>query len=524
MIGKTLDNKYRIISELGQGGMGVVYLAEHTAGIGKKFAIKSLFPTLSHDPHFRELFYREATHQTLLDHPNIVRTDFFEEDGQFFLVTEYVDGQDLSKLIKARGQLREKDALSILKDVLSGLEFAHTKGIIHGDIKPSNILIGKSGIAKITDFGIAVLVGRGGLISSPWYISPEQIMHPGQLDLRTDIYSLGLVLYEMLAGAMPFDGETDFSVQDQQLHAPPPNLHLKNPEISEKVAEIVLKAMAKNPAERFQDCTEFLQCVHEQEKQRSEEEAKLKAEAESRKRTGQGSNRAGKFFFSYARADSEFVLKLAEDLRSIGTNLWLDQLDIPGGARWDRAVEEALHASPCLLVVLSPASVASNNVMDEVSFGLETDKRIVPILFKDCAIPFRLKRLHYIDFRVGYDDGFKRLIQTIKTVDQLPTPPEGETDLLERLRKQMLVARTSWELRQLLYELDAYLANDPHSPEARLLKDKMQGAMRHAEDMEYPRSKAPPRVILSRFSLLFLLVILGIIVFLLSRFFGRVPG
>ena len=131
----------------------------------------------------------------------------------------------------------------------------------------------------------------------------------------------------------------------------------------------------------------------------------------------------GKFFFSYARADSEFVLKLAADLRSNGTNVWLDRLDIPGGARWDRAVEEALHASPCLLVVLSPASVASNNVMDEVSFGLENEKRIVPILFKDCPIPFRLKRLQYIDFRAGYDEGFARLVQALKPVDQLPTPP-----------------------------------------------------------------------------------------------------
>ena len=131
----------------------------------------------------------------------------------------------------------------------------------------------------------------------------------------------------------------------------------------------------------------------------------------------------GKFFFSYAHADSEFVLKLAKDLRSIGTNLWLDQLDIPGGARWDDVVEEALHASPCLLVVLSPASVASNNVKDEISFGIENGKTILPILYKNCDIPFRLKRLQYIDFRVGYNDGFKRLVQALKPVDQLPTPP-----------------------------------------------------------------------------------------------------
>ena len=262
--------------------------------------------------------------------------------------------------------------------------------------------------------------------------------------------------------------------------------------------------------------------LSEEEKQRSAGEAKRKAEEDKRKSIREESNRAGKFFFSYARADSEFVLKLAGDLRTTGTNLWLDQLDIPGGVRWDDAVQEALHACPCLLVVLSPASIASNNVMDEVSFGLETDKRIVPILFKDCAIPFRLKRLHYIDFRVGYDDGFKRLIQTLKTVNQLQTLPEGETDLLERLRKRMLVSSTSWELRELLYELEAYLAKYPHIPEARLLKDKMQDAMRHAEHMErpLPMEKAPAPMKLSPLRWLFGLVALGIIVYVLLRFLG----
>src|SRR5262245_38000794 len=146
MIGKTLGN-LRIISQLGAGGMGVVYLAEHVK-LGKRFAVKSLSSALSNNPHFRERFYREATNQALLDHPNIVQvTDFFDKDGKFFLVMEYVDGQDLSKLIKARGKLKEKDALSILRDVLSGLKFAHGKGMIHRDIKPSNILIDKNFIA-----------------------------------------------------------------------------------------------------------------------------------------------------------------------------------------------------------------------------------------------------------------------------------------------------------------------------------------------------------------------------------------
>src|SRR5215831_378522 len=275
MIGKTIRS-FRIVSEIGEGGMGVVYLAEHLE-LPKRFAIKSLSKSLSSDPQFRNRFYGEAQKQAILDHPNIVQvTDFFEAEGQFFLVMEFVDGQDLGKLIRAKGKLPEHEALPIFQDILRGLAFAHSKGVIHRDVKPSNVLIDSQGRARIMDFGIAILAGAGekrvtatgAVVGSPWYMSPEQIQRPRELDLRTDIYSLGIVLYEMLAGDVPFNGETDFSVQEQQIREPPPNLHQKHPEISEELAEIVLKAMAKNPAGRFQNCTEFLQCIQEYEGER----------------------------------------------------------------------------------------------------------------------------------------------------------------------------------------------------------------------------------------------------------------
>jgi len=272
MIGKTIRS-FRIVSEIGEGGMGVVYLAEHLE-LPKRFAIKSLSKSLSSDPQFRNRFYGEAQKQAILDHPNIVQvTDFFEAEGQFFLVMEFVDGQDLGKLIRAKGKLPEHEALPIFQDILRGLAFAHSKGVIHRDVKPSNVLIDSQGRARIMDFGIAILAGAGekrvtatgAVVGSPWYMSPEQIQRPRELDLRTDIYSLGIVLYEMLAGDVPFTGETDFSVQEQQIREPPPNLHQKHPEISEELAETVLKAMAKNPAGRFQNCTEFLQRIQEYE-------------------------------------------------------------------------------------------------------------------------------------------------------------------------------------------------------------------------------------------------------------------
>ena len=137
-----------------------------------------------------------------------------------------------------------------------------------------------------------------------------------------------------------------------------------------------------------------------------------------------------KIFFSYARADSEFVLKLAKDLRSAGINLWIDQLDIPPGDRWDSAVEKALVASPCLLVVLSPASVVSQNVMDEVALALARQKKVVPVLHRHCDIPFRIQRLQYIDFTAAYANGFTQLLTALNAAqppqtDQVTAPPAG---------------------------------------------------------------------------------------------------
>jgi serine/threonine protein kinase len=270
MAGKILGN-FRIVSEIGEGGMGVVYLAEHV-NLHKRFAIKSLSRALSGESDFRRRFFDEAQKQALLDDPNIVQvTDFFEESGEFFLVMEYVDGQDLSRLIKSKGKLAESEALPIVRDILKGLRFAHAKGLVHRDIKPSNVLVDKSGRARIMDFGIAIMAGgaeksltaAGVAIGSPWYMSPEHISRPREVDRRTDIYALGIVLYEMLTGSVPFDAETDFGVKEQQVRAPVPDPREKNSEISEGVAEIVLKAMAKNPAKRFQDCGEFLKAVED---------------------------------------------------------------------------------------------------------------------------------------------------------------------------------------------------------------------------------------------------------------------
>jgi serine/threonine protein kinase len=268
MIGKRLGN-LRLIAEIGEGGMGVVYLAEHVE-LGKRFAVKSLSKALQSDPSFRKRFKEEGQRQALLEHPNIVQvTDFIEEDDQFFLVMEYVDGEDLSQKIKSKGKLPEPEAVAIFRDILLGLQSAHAKGLVHRDMKPSNVRIDKSGRVRIMDFGIAILAGADGKrltatgapIGSPWYMSPEQIERPQEVDRRSDIYALGVLLYEMLTGEVPFDAESDFNVRSKQINAPIPDPREKNPAISKDMAQIIMKAMAKNPGKRFQDCIELLHAI-----------------------------------------------------------------------------------------------------------------------------------------------------------------------------------------------------------------------------------------------------------------------
>ncbi len=270
MIGKTLGN-LKIISEIGRGGMGVVYLAEHKT-LDKKFAVKSLSPALTEDFQFRERFYQEARNQALLDHPNIVQaTDFFEDNQQFFFVMEYVDGSDLGEIIRTRGKLPEDEALAIFKLILEGLDYAHNKGIIHRDVKSPNVIIDASGRPRITDFGIAVMFGSqrhtevGTPVGTAWYMSPEQITNPQNIDHRSDVYSAGILLYEMLTGEMPFDGNSEFSIKEKQVNAPRPDPREKNPEISAELAKIVLKAINKNPDNRFHGCAEFLDFIKKYE-------------------------------------------------------------------------------------------------------------------------------------------------------------------------------------------------------------------------------------------------------------------
>ena len=266
--GDILQGRYRIEKEIGRGGMGVLYLAGHNL-MPRKFAIKSLLPGMVQSRELRERFLAELNNHSQMEHPNIVQvTDCFEENDQLYVVMEYVDGTDLEKKIKNAGRLKELEALKILRDILEAVQYAHKKNIIHRDIKPSNILIGSDNRPRVTDFGIAILSNARRLtstssapIGTPCYMSPEQIRTPMNIDHRSDIYSLGILLYEMLSGDVPFDGETEFSIQEQQVSSPVPTSRLLSAGISESVARIIRKAMEKDAAMRYQDCAAFIKDI-----------------------------------------------------------------------------------------------------------------------------------------------------------------------------------------------------------------------------------------------------------------------
>ena len=259
MIGTVVGN-VRLVSEIGQGKLGTVYLAAHI-NVERQFAVRHLLPQIAQNELYREHFIREATAQFPLKHEKIVQFyNVVEKEDDVFLVMEYVDGETLDKHLENYGALPEDQALPICKDVLEALNFAHSNGVVHRDIRPSNIFITKEGNAKIMDFGIGLMpdgtrLGETGQISlSARYVSPEQITGSAMIDRRSDVYSMGIVTYEMLMGRAPFIGETNSEIYEKHLKATPKKIE----SISEDLNAIIMKALSKDPAKRFQGCAEFL--------------------------------------------------------------------------------------------------------------------------------------------------------------------------------------------------------------------------------------------------------------------------
>jgi len=269
LVGATLDNKYRVEKVLGRGGMGTVYKATHTA-IGQTVAIKVMHPHLAADRTAVKRFEREARAAARIRHPNAIFIYDFGETpaGLVYFVMEYVPGKTLSEIIFEQGPLPISRALPIMRQVCGAIHSAHSKGIIHRDLKPDNIIIDRETgqeIVKVLDFGIAKVIDDSNIthltktgiaIGTPDYMSPEQI-EGLDLDPRSDIYSLGVILFRMLTGHLPFTGPTPVAVVVKHLNEPPPRPRQLNPAISPEVEEVMLRVLAKKREERPQSAMEL---------------------------------------------------------------------------------------------------------------------------------------------------------------------------------------------------------------------------------------------------------------------------
>jgi serine/threonine protein kinase len=262
LVGQVFSNRYQIEREIARGGMAEVYLARDQS-LNRPVALKALFPEFAREPSFVERFRREAQAAANLNHPNIVSIyDWGQESGTYFIVMEFVEGRSLRELIHSEGPLEPGQAADIAAEIASALAFAHRSGVVHRDVKPGNVLLTESGTVKVTDFGIARagtsdgLTQTGSVMGTATYFSPEQAQGLA-VDGRSDVYSVGIVLYEMVCGVPPFTAESPVSVAYKHVREEPIAPTLRNPAVPPALEQIILSALAKDPEHRYQSADDL---------------------------------------------------------------------------------------------------------------------------------------------------------------------------------------------------------------------------------------------------------------------------
>ena len=262
MKGQKISDRYQIIKSIGEGGMANVYLAYDTI-LDRNVAVKVLRGDLATDEKFVRRFQREALSASSLNHPNIVEVyDVGEDNGQYYIVMEYIEGKHLKELLKKRGHLTITEVVDIMLQITDGMSVAHDSYIIHRDIKPQNIMILENGLVKITDFGIAMamnatqLTQTNSVMGSVHYLPPEQANGKGAT-LQSDIYSMGILMYELLTGKLPYRGENAVEIALKHLKEPLPSIREEIPNIPNSIENIIKKATAKNIKNRYADAREM---------------------------------------------------------------------------------------------------------------------------------------------------------------------------------------------------------------------------------------------------------------------------
>jgi eukaryotic-like serine/threonine-protein kinase len=257
-----VDGRYRIIRRIGSGGMADVYEAEDTQ-LGRRIALKLLYSRFAEDAEFVERFRREASSAAGLNHPNVVQVfDRGQWDGTYYIAMELLEGRNLKQIVREHGALEPALAVDIVLQILKAERFAHRRGVVHRDIKPHNVIVDDEGRAKVTDFGIARagasdMTETGSIMGTAQYLSPEQAQgHP--VDARSDLYATGIVLYELLAGTLPFDAESPVTIALKQVSEDPLPPRQRNPAVPPALDAVVLRALQEDPADRYQDADQFI--------------------------------------------------------------------------------------------------------------------------------------------------------------------------------------------------------------------------------------------------------------------------
>ena len=276
LTGKLLHGRYRVLRPIGDGAMGDVYLVQHRQHPELRFAMKVLKPHWAADSNFGARFRAEGKVLQRLDHPGIVPVhDSFEAEGALCMVLSFVEGESLAQRLRRRGPMDPDEALPIFKAVLAALDYAHQAGVVHRDVKPSNILIDLDDRPRLCDFGIAKKLGERGAtqigttLGTPAYMSPEQIRTPTEVDHRTDLYSAAVVLYQMLVGAVPFApdaSKSDYAVLEEHVSKEPPDPRSFMPDLDPRLVTVLSKALRKQPERRMQGGQEFIAALEQAER------------------------------------------------------------------------------------------------------------------------------------------------------------------------------------------------------------------------------------------------------------------
>jgi serine/threonine protein kinase len=409
--------RYEIVEEIGRGAMGVVYKA-FDPNIDRWVALKVMhFGPDTQSEELKRRFKREAISAGRLKHPNIVAVHDADEDrGEPFMVVEYLEGPTLAQVIETESPLTLERVIGIVGQIGTALDYAHQHGVVHMDIKPLNIFLLENEQVKVADFGLARLISASDLTQNGeihgtfGYTSPEQILGH-EIDGRSDIFSLGIVTYEMLTGRKPFEEENVHFIISRTLDEQPLAFEALDSELLPDVKEVLLKATAKDVNERYQTCAELRDS--------------LKSIAQKL-----GKTRRSSIFISYSSADRDFVEKLASDLRASGIEVWLDKWEIKVGDSIIQKINDGIRDNDYLAIVLSPASVRSRWVRKELSAALmkelEESRSVVvlPILCKGCDIPPLLAGKRYADFREDYERGLKEVQLTLESaISERLLPP-----------------------------------------------------------------------------------------------------